>query len=82
MSWQDRLPGGGVVASDQIEIVVDVEAILLFDLEATGAIDPYREISRPAPRASSRAVPSTAGLPSRSVETSKACKSSVSYSSE
>jgi polyisoprenoid-binding protein YceI len=44
VSWQDELPGGGVVVSNWIEISADVEAILLDDLEATGAIDYYREI--------------------------------------
>jgi polyisoprenoid-binding protein YceI len=44
VSWNDRLPGGGVVVSDQIDVTLDVEAILIDDLEATGAIDYYREI--------------------------------------
>jgi polyisoprenoid-binding protein YceI len=44
VSWQDEIPGGGVVASNEIDIVIDVEAILLDDLEATGAIDYYRDI--------------------------------------
>jgi polyisoprenoid-binding protein YceI len=44
VSWNDQLPGGGVVASTAIDLVIDVEAILLEDLEATGAIDYYREI--------------------------------------
>jgi polyisoprenoid-binding protein YceI len=43
VSWQDEIPGGGVVASNEIEIVLDVEAMLLADLERTGAIDYYRE---------------------------------------
>jgi len=42
VSWQDELPGGGVVVSDEIELVLDVEAILLDDLERTGAIEYYR----------------------------------------
>jgi polyisoprenoid-binding protein YceI len=42
VSWQDELPGGGVVVSNEIELVLDVEAILLEDLERTGAIDYYR----------------------------------------
>ena len=29
VSWQDHIPGGGVVASDEIHLVRDVEAILL-----------------------------------------------------
>jgi len=45
VSWQDELPGGGVVASNEIEPTLDVEAILLDDLEQTGAIDYYRERS-------------------------------------
>jgi polyisoprenoid-binding protein YceI len=45
ISWQDELPGGGVVVSDEIELALDVEAILLDDLERTGAIDYYRERS-------------------------------------
>jgi polyisoprenoid-binding protein YceI len=44
VSWQDELPRGGVVVSNWIEITIDVEAILLADLETTGAIDYYREI--------------------------------------
>ena len=44
VSWNDELPGGGVVASTWIDLVLDVEAILLEDLESTGAIDYYREI--------------------------------------
>jgi polyisoprenoid-binding protein YceI len=44
VSWQDELPRGGVVASNWVEITIDVEAILLEDLETTGAIDYYREI--------------------------------------
>jgi polyisoprenoid-binding protein YceI len=43
VSWQDEIPGGGVVASKEIELVLDVEAILLEDLERTGAIDYYRQ---------------------------------------
>ena len=42
VSWQDEIPGGGVVVSNEIELVLDVEAILLDDLERTGAIDYYR----------------------------------------
>ena len=42
VAWQDHLPGGGVVAGEEIELVVDVEAIALEDLEATGAIEYYR----------------------------------------
>ena len=44
VSWQDRLPGGGVVVSNEIDLTLDVEVILLEDLESTGAIDYYRQI--------------------------------------
>jgi polyisoprenoid-binding protein YceI len=37
VSWQDELPGGGVVVSNEIELVLDVEAILDEDLERVGA---------------------------------------------
>jgi len=43
VSWQDDLPGGGVVVSNEIEFALDVEAILLEDLERTGAIEFYRD---------------------------------------
>jgi polyisoprenoid-binding protein YceI len=39
VSWQDEIPGGGVVASNEIHLTFDAEAILLEDLERTGAID-------------------------------------------
>ena len=42
VSWQDEIPGGGVVVSNEIELTLDVEAILLDDLERTGAIEYYR----------------------------------------
>ena len=42
VSWQDELPGGGLVVNNEIELILDVEAILLEDLERTGAIDYYR----------------------------------------
>jgi polyisoprenoid-binding protein YceI len=42
VSWQDEIPGGGVVVSNEIELALDVEAILLEDLERTGAIEYYR----------------------------------------
>jgi polyisoprenoid-binding protein YceI len=45
VSWQDELPGGGVVASNEIELSFDVEAIALDDLERTGAIEYYRSAS-------------------------------------
>jgi polyisoprenoid-binding protein YceI len=41
VSWQDELPGGGVVVSNEIQLSLDVEAILLDDLERTGAISYY-----------------------------------------
>ncbi len=44
VSWQDEIAGGGVVAGNEIHIDIDVEAILLDDLEATGAIEYYRQI--------------------------------------
>ena len=42
VSWQDELPGGGVVVSKEIGVELNVEAILVDDLEATGAISYYR----------------------------------------
>jgi len=42
VSWQDRIPGGGVVVSNEIDVTLDIEAILDADLEATGAIAYYR----------------------------------------
>jgi polyisoprenoid-binding protein YceI len=42
VAWQDELPGGGVVVSNAIELTLDAEAILLKDLERTGAIEYYR----------------------------------------
>jgi len=42
VSWQDEIPGGGVVVSNEVELVLDVEAMLLDDLERTGAIQYYR----------------------------------------
>jgi polyisoprenoid-binding protein YceI len=43
VSWQDEIPGGGVVVGDEIDLVLDAEAILLEDLERTGAIAYYRD---------------------------------------
>ena len=43
VSWQDELPGGGVVVGNDIELTLDAEAILLDDLEQTGAIEYYRD---------------------------------------
>jgi polyisoprenoid-binding protein YceI len=42
VSWQDHLPGGGVVVSSEIQLTLDVEAIHEGDLERTGAIEHYR----------------------------------------
>jgi polyisoprenoid-binding protein YceI len=42
VSWQDNIPGGGVVVSNEIEITLDIEALLDADLKATGAIEYYR----------------------------------------
>jgi polyisoprenoid-binding protein YceI len=42
VSWQDEIPGGGVVVSNEIGLLLDVEAILLEDLERTGAIEYYK----------------------------------------
>jgi polyisoprenoid-binding protein YceI len=42
VSWQDELPGGGRVAGDEIDVILDVEAIHEGDLEKTGAIEHYR----------------------------------------
>jgi polyisoprenoid-binding protein YceI len=39
VSWNDQLAGGGVVASNWIEIAIDVEAILDDDLRAVGLDD-------------------------------------------
>ena len=43
VSWQDEIAGGGVVAGNEIDLALDVEAIRLDDLEKTGAIEYYRE---------------------------------------
>ena len=43
VAWQDELPGGGVVASDEIRISLNVEAIDERDLRETGAIAYYEE---------------------------------------
>jgi polyisoprenoid-binding protein YceI len=43
VSWQDEIPGGGVVVGNHVELVLDVEAIRLDDLEKTGAIEYYRD---------------------------------------
>jgi polyisoprenoid-binding protein YceI len=41
VSWQDELPGGGRVVSDEIELALDIELIALEDLKRTGAIEYY-----------------------------------------
>jgi polyisoprenoid-binding protein YceI len=46
VSWQDEIPGGGVVAGNEIDLTLDLEAIRLEDLERTGAIEYYREEAR------------------------------------
>jgi polyisoprenoid-binding protein YceI len=48
VSWQDQIPGGGVVVSNEIDVNLDVESILLDDLESTGAIEYYREPAKEA----------------------------------
>jgi polyisoprenoid-binding protein YceI len=42
VSWQDELPGGGRVVSDEVQVTLDAEAVHLGDLEETGAISYYR----------------------------------------
>jgi polyisoprenoid-binding protein YceI len=42
VSWQDEIPGGGRVVSDEVQLILDVEAIREDDLEKTGAIEYYR----------------------------------------
>jgi polyisoprenoid-binding protein YceI len=42
VSWQDDLPGGGVVVGNDIDLTLDIEAILLDDLRRTGAIAYYQ----------------------------------------
>jgi len=37
------LPGAGVVVSNELDVVLDVEAILDEHLERTGAIEYYRD---------------------------------------
>ena len=39
VSWNDELPGGGVVVSNDIDLAIDVEAILDDDLRAVGLAD-------------------------------------------
>jgi polyisoprenoid-binding protein YceI len=43
VSWQDLIPGGGVVVGNQIDVILDVEAVLLSDLQRTGAIEYYAD---------------------------------------
>ena len=42
VAWQDDLPGGGVVVGNDIDLTLDIEAILLDDLRETGAIAHYQ----------------------------------------
>ena len=42
VSWQDKLPSGGVVVSNEILLTLDAEAILEEDLIKTGAIKGYQ----------------------------------------
>jgi hypothetical protein len=46
VSWQDEMPRGGVVVGNEIELILDVEAIPLDDLERTGAIEYYMRASQ------------------------------------
>ena len=39
VSWNDELPGGGVVVSNEIPLRIDVEAILDDDLRTVGLDD-------------------------------------------
>lgn len=41
VSWQDELPGGGLVVSNEIRLALNVEAIHEGDLRETGAISYY-----------------------------------------
>jgi polyisoprenoid-binding protein YceI len=43
VSWQDNIPGGGVVASDEIALELHLEAVRQDDLERTGAISYYEQ---------------------------------------
>ena len=46
VSWQDQIPGGGVVVGNHVDITLDVEAIDLEDLRRTGAIEYYPEAAQ------------------------------------
>jgi polyisoprenoid-binding protein YceI len=48
IAWQDEIPGGGVAVSNGIDLTLDAEAILLEDLERTGAIAYYRDAAEPS----------------------------------
>lgn len=37
ISWQDELPGGGVVVSNEVGVTLDIEAILDEDMQRVGA---------------------------------------------
>ena len=43
VSWQDHLPEGGLLVSNEVDFVLDIEAIHEGDLEKTGAIAYYRD---------------------------------------
>ena len=43
ISWNDDVPGGGVVVGNDIAVVLDVEAMRDDDLDRTGALDYYRQ---------------------------------------
>jgi len=60
VSWQDHIPGGGVVVSNEIDLVLGLEAIHEGDLEATGAIEYYRSVAQEpsTARAGTSEVPS------------------------
>jgi polyisoprenoid-binding protein YceI len=49
VSWNDEIPGGGVVVSNEVRIAIDVQAILDDDLRAFGLDDAvYSSSSSPA----------------------------------
>ncbi len=48
VSWNDELPGGGVVVSNHIDIDIDVEAILDDDLRTVGLEDAIYEVASDA----------------------------------
>jgi len=46
VSWQDHIPGDGLLVGDEVDLVLDIEAIHEGDLERTGAIEYYRGLER------------------------------------